>query len=293
VITQLDLEAELVRDDAPLAGVRHVVMLQCAAARRPEDPDCRRVCCAQAVRNALALRERRPDLPVAVLYRDLRTYGRLERLWRDARRAGVLFLRYAPEAPPAVTWAASGGEVRLAVPELGRTVVLPCDRLVLAVGPVPDPQDALRAALRLGRSPDGFLQEAHAKLRPVDLPADGLFVCGTAHSARRLPEVTAQALAAAGRAGAILAHRERALPAAVSTVDPDRCAACLTCVRLCPYGVPRLGADGVATIEAAACRGCGTCVAGCPAGAIALATAEGDRYLGLLHVLGEGGDHDG
>jgi heterodisulfide reductase subunit A-like polyferredoxin len=164
-------------------------------------------------------------------------------------------------------------------------VVLPCDRLVLAVGPVPDPQEHLRAVLKLGRSPDGFLQEAHAKLRPVDLPADGMFLCGTAHSPLRLPEVASQALAAAGRAGAILARGELVLPATVSTVDPDRCAACLTCVRLCPYGVPRIVDPGVAFIEAAACRGCGTCVAGCPASAIELATAAGSQYQGLLAAL--------
>jgi heterodisulfide reductase subunit A-like polyferredoxin len=285
VITQLDLEAALVAAAPGLTRVSRVVMLQCADARTPEDPACRRVCCAQAVRNALALRARRPDVQVAVLHRDLRTYGRLERLYREARRAGVMFLRYEAEAPPLVTWGEARGEVRVAVPEQGRTVVLPCDRLVLAVGPVPDPQEHLRAVLKLGRSPDGFLQEAHAKLRPVDLPADGMFLCGTAHSPLRLPEVASQALAAAGRAGAILARGELVLPATVSTVDPDRCAACLTCVRLCPYGVPRIVDPGVAFIEAAACRGCGTCVAGCPASAIELATAAGSQYQGLLAAL--------
>jgi len=122
-------------------------------------------------------------------------------------------------------------------------------------------------------------------LRPVDFASDGLFLAGLAHYPKPLEETIAQAKAAAARAMTILSKESILVGGVVSTVDSDRCAACLTCVRTCPFHVPVIDHDlGAAFIDPALCRGCGMCVAECPGKAIIM-TSCSDEMLNQAPLI--------
>ena len=269
VVTQSQLEARLGSDDpGPAPG--DVVMIQCVGSRDEEHPYCSRVCCGHAMKNALKLKERWPETNVYVYYRDIRTYGEKEDFYREAREAGVLFIRYEPEAPPQASL--EGGELRVTGrdPLLGVEVELRPGLLVLSAGirPHPDSEELARQ-LKAPLNADGNFLEAHLKLRPLDFSNEGMFLCGLAHSPKYAEESIAQARGVAARAATILAKQHFSIPGTVAHVDGDKCAACLTCVRACPFDVPVIK-DGVAHIEMAMCQGCGTCAAACPGKAIEL-----------------------
>jgi len=285
VLTQSELEQRL-GSDAPGTAPGCVVMIQCVGSRNEEHPYCSRVCCGHAMKNALKLKERWPETDVYVFYRDIRTYGEREDYYRQAREAGVLFLRYEPEAPPEVTL--DGGDLRVVGrdPVLGVDVELRPGMLVLSAGirPHPDSEDIshhLKAPLNV----DGFFLEAHLKLRPVDFSNEGMFLCGLAHSPKYAEESIAQARAVAARAATILSKSQLAIPGTVARVDEGKCAACLTCVRACPFDVPVIQ-NGVAYIEMAMCQGCGTCAAACPGKAIELGHFKDHQIIALAEEAG-------
>jgi heterodisulfide reductase subunit A len=272
VITQSDFERMMADQPETLAGCRNIVMIQCAGSRDKEHQDyCSRVCCNQAVKNSLAYKQLQPKGRVDVLYRDMRTYGLGELNYRRAREEGVNFIRYEPDRNmPVCTPAEEGVHVSVHDPSIGMQVALQADLLVLSTGIKPRDTDELASMLRCTRNRHGFFIEAHAKLRPVDLPSEGLFMAGTAHGPKNIPETISQAQAAVSRALTILSRDKLTLSAVVSRVDPTNCAVCLTCVRACPYGVPFINADHTAEINPALCQGCGICVAECPAKTIYL-----------------------
>ena len=273
VTTAYDLEERLEGGEIGIPDGGTVLMIQCVGSRNEERPYCSRVCCSAAVKNALRLKERRPDLNVIVLYREMRTYGRREQAYQRAREAGVLFIRYDDEGPPAVS---ADGRLTISFvePSTGRQIELPVDLLALStpVAPAPD-NERISELARVPLGADGFFLEAHVKLRPVDFASEGIFLCGAAHSPKPLEENISQALAAAGRAATILSRKSLPVGGQVSVVDVRKCASCLTCVKVCPYGAPVLvGRNGKTRveIEAAKCMGCGSCAAQCPAKAIQL-----------------------
>jgi heterodisulfide reductase subunit A len=247
-------------------------MIQCTGSRDAQNQDyCSRICCNQAVKNSLAFKELRPDGRVDVLYRDMRCYGLGELNYRKARERGVNFIRYEPvtNVPDCVA-AADRINVSVYDPSIRMRVNLQADLLVLSTGIKPRDTDELASMLRCTRNRHGFFIEAHAKLRPVDLPSEGLFMAGTAHGPKNIPETISQAQAAVSRALTILSRNKLTLSAVVSKVDPTNCAVCLTCVRACPYGVPVITPEHTAEINPALCQGCGICVAECPAKTISL-----------------------
>jgi heterodisulfide reductase subunit A len=270
VVTQHRLQHLLAREPQLAAGLRQVVMIQCVGSRNGEHPYCSRTCCQEAVQNALALKALNPTAQVFVLYRDMRTYGLSETRYRMAREQGVVFLRFEADRMPEVSAPEGHLQVSLREPGLGETVILTPDLLVLSAGVRPHPgAEALARAMRLPRDADGFFLEAHAKLRPLDFATAGVFVCGLAHGPKTIGESITQAQGAAGRAAGVLAKDEMLVGGAVAQVDAGRCVACLTCLRTCPFGVPRLDDErGVVMIDPAACQGCGNCAAACPRGAI-------------------------
>ncbi len=272
ILTQQEFEAHLStgRDLPDL-----VVMIQCIG---PAERFCSRICCTVALKNALALKRRKPDAQVIVLYKDIRTYGFKERLYTEARRQGVIFVRYdEPHRPQVETGDLLA--VRAWDAALRREMVLRPDLLVLSMPVVPR-EDAHEVA-RLFKATvdgDGFFLEAHVKLRPVDFATDGLFMAGMAHYPKLLDETMIQAQAAAARAAQVLSRQALTAGGRVAVVDQSKCTACLTCVRLCPFGIPQIRPDltgvggiaGAAYIEASVCQGCGSCAAECPARAIQL-----------------------
>ncbi len=273
VVTQRELEARIASGENAVGNGDTVVMIQCVGSRDEERPYCSRVCCAQAVKNALKIKQQCPDAIVVVLYRDMRTYGYHETEYQRAREAGVLFFRYDEEAPPTIT----GGDelmVEFDDPITGRRKPLKADLVVLSAGIVPAEDNAQISELaKLPLDVDGFFLEAHPKLRPVDFASEGIFLCGLAHSPKFLKENISQALAAAGRAATVLSKDTLVVGGEVAWVDPKKCACCMTCMRVCPYGAPAVSfADEHRRIEIdpARCMGCGSCAAECPAMAIQL-----------------------
>jgi len=270
VLTHLELDARFRADEGGLRKLGSAVFIQCVGSREPSRPYCSKVCCTHSVESALKLKELNPDMGIYVLYRDMRTYGFREDLYRDARAKGVVFIRYDLDRKPEVS--RDNGQLRVLVRDtlLGRELVIPADLLVLASAILPNEAKDVAEAFKVSQNADGFFMEAHAKLRPVDFSSDGLFLCGLAHYPKPLDEAITQAQAAAARAATVLAKEAITLGAVKAVVDPEKCAVCLTCVRTCPYNVPYIGEEGAAVIDPAGCHGCGACVAECPGKAISL-----------------------
>jgi heterodisulfide reductase subunit A len=210
-------------------------------------------------------------MDVFVLYRDMRTYGERELLYKEARELGVIFIRFDLESKPVVEKDGDGLKVTVTDPILGMPVVLRPDLLTLASAILPNPVEDIGEIFKVPRNAEGFLNEAHAKLRPVDLPTDGIFLAGLTHYPTPLDESIAQAKAAAGRAATFLSKDMVEVGGIVAVVDPDKCAVCLTCVRTCPFNVPVIDYSvDAAYIDPAKCQGCGICPSECPAKAITL-----------------------
>ncbi len=287
VLTQLEMEAILHGDGKRIEELKEVVMIQCVGSRNEERPYCSRVCCAEAVKNALTLKELNPKAKVTVLYRDMRMYSTLEEDYARARKAGIRFLRYEEDRKPEVTPKDRRLEVTFYNPVLRENLTLRPDLLVLSAATIPADTAELASMLKVPRTADGFFLEAHMKLRPVDFASEGLFLCGIAHSPKTIEESLSQASAAVARACTILAKDQIQISGVVSVVDAEKCAACLTCVRVCPYNVPVINKDGAAEIEAAMCHGCGICASECPGKAIKLQHFTDEQVMAKCDVIVE------
>jgi heterodisulfide reductase subunit A-like polyferredoxin len=285
VLTHKDMDEAMTAADARIAAADTVAFIQCVGSRNEQRPGCSRVCCTHSLRTAIALKQDRPDRSVFILYRDIRSYGFREDLYQQARREGVIFVRFDPQDPPAVDEAA--GKLVLTVRDhiLGRPIQLQPDLLVLATAVLPGANKDLFELFKVPVNAEGFLVEAHAKLRPVDLASEGIFMAGLVHAPKGLDESIAQARAAVSRAMTILSKDAIWVGGVVAEVTPERCAACLTCVRTCPYGTPYIGADGYAVIEPAGCHGCGCCVAECPGKAITLKHFTDEQLIAKTEAL--------
>jgi len=272
IFLAFELDKAIVDKDPRVTDAKQAVFIQCVGSREPERPYCSRLCCTHSVESALELKELNPDMDVFILYRDMRTYGDKELLYKEAREKGVIFIRFDLDSKPVVETTPEGGlQVTVKDPILGMPVVLKPDVLTLASAVLPNPTEELGELFKVSRNAEGFFNEAHAKLRPVDFPSDGIFLAGLAHYPKPIDETIAQAKAAAGRAATFLGMDLVKVGGIVAEVDPDKCAVCLTCVRTCPFNVPVIdyGIDA-AVIDPAKCQGCGVCVSECPAKAITM-----------------------
>jgi len=264
VITQRQLEKMIHQDPEGLKEVRSVVMIQCVGSRDEEHPYCSRVCCGHAVKNALRLKENTPGMNVYVLYRDVRTYGFYELYYQEARRKGVLFIRYDLDHKPDVT--PQGGDLRVSVfdPAMGNQVSLSADRVVLSAGIEPHDNRDLAKLLGIEVNSDGFFQEANPKSAPLDSVDRGKFFCGLCHSPNLMEDAISQGNAAAARAAAILSKEAVEEKANLAYVIKRLCCGCGLCVSTCPYGARVLNEEeGKAEVVGALCQGCGNCVIAC------------------------------
>jgi heterodisulfide reductase subunit A len=271
VMTHLEMDALFRNNDPRLAAAQNVAFIQCVGSRDSERPYCSKVCCTHTLTSALALKAMDPDKNVYVLYRDIRAYGTRERLYQEARAKGVLFFAYTPENPPS---AAPGGH-RVALtfqdPILGRSVCVEADLLCLATAIVSNRDHTLARLFKVAMDHDGWLQEAHQKLRPVEFAVDGVFLCGLAHYPKPVDESIAQAQAAAARALTILARGVIRVGGQVARIDPGRCCGCRGCIEVCPYQAVGFNVvEKKAEVNAALCKGCGACAATCPSEAVVL-----------------------
>jgi heterodisulfide reductase subunit A len=285
VITQRELEERLRNTQSP--SPNSVVMIQCVGSRDDEHPYCSRICCTEAIKNALELKKRDPQTQVTVLYRDIRSYGFRELAYRQAREAGVLFLEYSEKQKPVVQDAQSASgkiQVEVVVQPEGTKVTLDTDLVVLAAGIEPHKDnDVLAKMLKVPLSEDGFYLEAHAKLRPLDFAADGVYLAGLAHSPRFIEETMAQANGAAIRAVTLLSRKQLQSAAIIAAVNERLCSACGICVDVCPYSARVLDEEkGHAKVLEVLCQGCGACVAACPNGASYQRGFEFKQIFGMI-----------
>ncbi len=273
--TQQELEEIIARQPDELKRLDKVVMIQCVGSREGEHNYCSRICCTEAVKNALAIKRINPDCDIYILYRDIRTYGTLERYYRQAREAGVIFVRYEETDKPQVKVSDGKLQVELIEPVLKMPLTLQPDWLILSSGVMPySDASTLAQLLKVPLQQDGFFLEAHAKLRPVDFATDGVFVAGMCHYPKFIPEAVASAQAAAGRAATVLAREYIEAEPYQAVVNPERCSACGMCEKLCAYRaievqvIDERSGRRAAVVNQAMCKGCGACAANCRSAAI-------------------------
>jgi len=287
IITVRDLEANLSNGITDPRKIKEAVFIQCASAGDEEVLKyCSRTCCTQSVKNAIRIKEENPAARVYILHRDIRTYGFYEQYYKRAREMGVCFVHYTGARRPEVVPQQDGSlKIEVYDPDSGYVLPLTPDLVALATGIGPAAgSDALGTMLKVPRNEDGFFVETHAKLGPMDFPSAGLFLCGLAHSPKNVAESIYQAQGAVARACTILAQPHLMVGGVVAAVvKPERCAACLTCVRVCPYGVPVINRDMVAEIDPVQCHGCGTCVGECPGKALQLLHYKDDQMIEKIH----------
>ena len=264
VIRQTELDQKL-RDES-IENLKQVVMIQCVGSRNEEHPYCSRICCSHAIKNALDLKTRNPETDVVVLYRDIRTYGFKEKYYLEARRKGVLFIRYTEEQQPVVSEVDGKLQIEVMDPASRQQVSMAPDYLVLSTGIVSD-NEALAQSLKLPVTEDGFFMEAHTKIQPLDFSADGLYLCGLAHSPRTLEESIAQAQGAAIRAVTVISKDKLLAKGEIPNVNEKWCSGCGFCVEACPYDARQIDEESkVAEVVEVLCQACGACTVACPSG---------------------------
>ena len=271
VVTGLELQKRFVENDPALANFKSAVFVQCVGSRVPERPYCSKVCCTQSIKSALKLKEKNPGMDVYVLYRDMRPYGLREDLYRQARSAGIAFIRYDSDKDFTVEAEQKDLKVAFSDRVLGRLMEIRPDLLILASAIVPDTKTPLAQFYKVPLNQDGFFAEAHVKLRPVDFATGGVFVCGLAHAPKTIDESITQAQAAAARAITVLAKKEIQMGGIISHIAPELCSGCLACVNVCPFNAIDFDAEKfVAKVNPALCKGCGACSPACLSEAPAL-----------------------
>ena len=291
IMTSLELDEKMLADDPMLAGVNSAVFVQCVGSREPERPYCSRVCCTHSIESALAIKKRNPEANVYILYRDIRTYGEREILYKKARGAGVIFIRYDLENKPQVVRDGDRLAVRVTDHVLGLPMEISTDLLTLASAIVPHADEQLAQFFKIPLNDDGFFVEKHAKLGPCEFATDGVFLCGLAHYPKSIDEAISQGKAAASRAVTLLAQENIFTSGEVASVDPQMCSSCGVCVSICPYSAPSFIPEdarmfaGRATINAALCKGCGLCVASCRSGAIHLSGFDNNQIFAMLDAI--------
>jgi heterodisulfide reductase subunit A len=270
-----------------ITSLKNVTMIQCVGSRDDDHEYCSRVCCTNAIKNAIRIKEISPKTVVYILYRDIRTYGLKERYYRIARDKGVIFCRYDKTEQPEVINKNDGIHVIVKDKILGHKLEFNPDMLVLSTGVVPNPQNkTLSQFLKVPLGNDGFFLEAHLKLRPVDFATDGVFVCGLAHYPKDVSETIAQARAAASRAATILSKEYLESEGRISYVRNERCSGCGACKEVCTYNAIEIDPDKhIAVVNASLCKGCGACSATCRACAIDLKGFKDEQILAALSTL--------
>jgi heterodisulfide reductase subunit A-like polyferredoxin len=287
VLTQRELEEAIGKGAFSASEVQNVVMIQCVGSREEGHMYCCRVGCSEAIKNALRLKELNPEANIFVLFRDMRTYAFNELYYQKARQAGIVFIRYELDRKPQVRAENNGFRVRVFDEAVKAEIEVPADYVILTASIRPHPSNEdLSTVLKVPLNPDGFYLEAHMKLRPLDFANEGMYLCGLAHSPKLMKECISQAQGAAARASTVLSKQFLSVGGAVAVVDQDRCVACLTCVRECPFGAPAITEEQVVFIEPASCQGCGMCASACPRKTIELKHYKEDQILAKCKAIG-------
>ncbi len=290
VVTHLELGERIAAGDEKITKADNLVMIQCVGCRNEDRNYCSRVCCSHAVKNALSLKKANPAMRIYILFRDMRTYGLMEDFYRAASEQGVRFIRYTPADPPQVTAVDDSGTSRLQVtvadPILGQRLELEADILSLAAAVIPSSStDDIAGLFKVTLSPDDFFKEAHVKLKPVEFATDGVFLCGTAHYPKHIPETINQAYGAAGRVLTLLSKDTVVASGSVCEVNEYDCVSCGACISACTYeaidfvDTPK---GKKARVNPVLCKGDGVCNAKCPTNAIVLKHFTNEALFGQI-----------
>ena len=313
VITQRELDEKLRKGE--IGEPERIVMIQCVGARkgeiRPSEleafpksdtaellrkilkarkeegwPYCSRICCMNAIKNAILTKERSPRTDVVVLFGDLRVYKEYEDFYRKARDLEVRFIRHIEEIRPEITQTPDGKlEVMAYDAMYGMEVKFPAEWVVLSTPLIPSKDEIMLARmLKIPIATDGFMMEAHLKLRPVDTNVDGVFIAGTVSGPKDVSESIISGEAAAARAAILMGNRKVRTDAITAVVDGDLCIGCGLCEEICPYGAPKI-VEGKSEIREILCRGCGSCAAECPKRAIAMRHYKDNQILAQVKAL--------
>jgi len=290
VLTLLELEGRIARREEKVVNAQCLVMIQCVGCRNEDRNYCSRVCCSQAIKNALKLKEIHPEMDIYILFRDMRTYGLKEDYYRDASNKDVKFILWEPENKPRVEATNAEGRPVLRVtvtdPVLREELAIDADILALAAAVIPPAANREIAKMfKVSLGPDDFFKEAHVKLRPVDFSADGVFLCGTAHYPKHISEAINQAYGAAGRALTLLSNDVVTVSGSICEVNEKKCIGCGACISACTYGAieyheTRQGNKAV--VNPVICKGDGLCNAKCPTGAISLKHFTDEELLSQI-----------
>jgi heterodisulfide reductase subunit A-like polyferredoxin len=259
---------DLEHEPDKLKDAQSVVFIQCVGSRDENRPYCSRICCTASVSQAIAIKDKNPDTDVYILYRDMRTFGERELLYKQAREKGVIFIRYALDNKPTVAEIEDGLEVGVFDPILQRNIKIKADLVNLATAIEPAENNKISEFYKIPLNAEKFFMEAHAKLRPVEFATDGVFLCGLAHYPKALEESIAQAMAAASRAVTVLSKDSIQISPLISQVDAEGCIGCGLCAEVCAFNAIELeeieGKGYRAKNIPASCKGCGLCAASCP-----------------------------
>jgi heterodisulfide reductase subunit A len=289
VITHLELDQRFLAADSSLREVDSAVFIQCVGSREPGRPYCSRLCCTHAIESALYLKELKPDMRIYVLFRDIRTYGEREYLYRKARLAGITFVPYSRRQKPRVYSTPESLRLEVFDTSLGETLELDADLVALAAAIVPSGDGAVARHFKVPLNAEGFFVEAHAKLGPSEFATDGVFLCGMAHYPKPIDESIAQAQAAASRAVTLLARKSIRVSGTVAQARPELCTSCAVCVEICPYTAPGFVTAGPAAgkveVNPALCKGCGLCVASCRSGALSLKGFNEEQIMAMIEAI--------
>ena len=297
VMTHLELEEKIVAGDEKVTNAQCLVMIQCVGCRNEDRNYCSRICCSESIKNALLLKEKKPDMDIYILFRDVRTYGFKEDYYREAAGKDVKFIRYVPEEKPQIEPGESDEDGRPVLKVtaidyiLGDKVEIAADFIALAAAIVPSAATKEVAnQFKVTLSPDGFFKEAHVKLRPVEFATDGVYLCGLAHYPKFIQETINQAYGAAGRALTLLSHDIVVASGSVCEVDEKRCMGCGACAAICTYGALELRDTKQGKkvfVNPVLCKGDGLCNAKCPTGAISLRHYTDEEVVAEIDAMSD------
>lgn len=268
VMTQKEL-GELIHKGEIDSDIVDVVMIQCVEFRDDDRPYCSKICCSNAIKNALKLKEINSDINIYVLFRDIMTYGFREKYYLKARDRGIKFIRYNKDNKPEVIKKDEKLAVSVFDEVIGEDMIIAADMVVLSSGIVPlDTNEKLSKILKLPLTQDGFFLEAHAKLKPLDFSKAGFYMCGLAHSPSFIDEAISGGYAAAIRAASLLARDKIESTGITAVVNEMICRGCGLCIDVCPYDARKIDEEkNVLIVNEVLCQGCGACVVACPSGA--------------------------
>ncbi len=291
VLTSLELDRRFINNDPELSKINSAAFIQCVGSREPDRPYCSRVCCTHSIENALELKKLNPEMNIYILYRDIRTFGEREYLYKQARQEGVIFIKYSVDNKPEVI----NRDGRLIINIVDHVLRLPVeievDLLTLATAILPPNNKKIAGFYKVPVNDDGMFVEKHAKLGPSEFATDGVFLCGLAHYPKPIEESVAQGKAAASRAITLLAKKKTNTIGTIAKIFSMNCSSCGVCISICPYSAPSYIEEGPFTgkaqINPVLCKGCGLCVASCRSGAINLKGFDNDQIFAQIYALKE------